>query len=194
MTLKDYIQNAIATLRNPRAGARHVMAVTMERQDRWLVLALMVILNTIIAEIFLLLMGAQDAAMFPIPALNSPLVLSFVQVGAMFLLAIGIDVVGRRFKGTGTLDQAILLIAWLQFIMICIQVVQLVIFAVAPPIGALVSLISLIIMAWLLTVFVAELHGFQSLGVVFLCIIAGIFTFSIGVAILLALLGFQITV
>ena len=51
---------------------------------------------------------------------------------------------------------------WLQFIMALLQAVQLVAVLILPLLAALLGLVGLGLFFWLLTGFVAELHGFRS--------------------------------
>jgi hypothetical protein len=91
--------------------------------------------------------------------------------------------------GSGTLEGAVRLIALLQFIMLLLQAVQVVFLLVLPPIADLIGLLSVGLMLWLLTNFIAVLHGFRSLLGVFLMILATTFVLSFVLVFLLSLLG-----
>ncbi len=76
--------------------------------------------------------------------------------------------IGRAAAGTGSFADALLVMVWLQFIMLGLQV--------GAACGAdarcrrwpaIVELGGLVLFLWLLTNFIAELHGFRSLALVF---------------------------
>ena len=52
--------------------------------------------------------------------------------------------------------------------MLGFQLVQLVVAPILPALAGLIALVSFVVYFWLLTHFIAELHGFASRGLVFL--------------------------
>lgn len=193
MTLKDLIGSAVETIRAPKQGARQVMALNIPRRQRWEMLLLIVVISIILAEITLMLGGDSEGAVFGGPALSSPIVLGAVQLFFLVVMVNAIFLIGRRAGGHGSLDDAILLVTWLQFILICIQVAQTVIFLVVPAFAAMIGLASVVLFFWLLTNFVAEMHGFNSLGGVFTAILATLIGFAVVMSVILTVFGFQIT-
>jgi hypothetical protein len=89
----------------------------------------------------------------------------------MVMTAILAHFVGRWRGGKGELADAVILIAWLQFIQLLLVVVQLILLVALPVAAPIVEIGSLFIFLWLLVNFVAEMHGFRSLGLVFLGVI-----------------------
>ena len=77
-------------------------------------------------------------------------------------LVVAVQTIGRRAGGSGTFPDALLLLAWLQFVMIAVQIAQLVVLLVVPPLFGLVTMASLAIFMWLLVNFTMALHGFTS--------------------------------
>jgi hypothetical protein len=49
----------------------------------------------------------------------------------------------RFFGGTGSFEEAALLVIWLQFILICVQVIQIVTLFVLPPLAGLITIIAI---------------------------------------------------
>jgi hypothetical protein len=94
--------------------------------------------------------------------------------------------------GQGGFDGSLALVAWLQFVMVCIQVLQTVALLIAPVIGNLIGLFGLILFLWMLTSFVAVLHGFRSLAQVFVMIIVSTFGLIFLLSILLMIFGVRI--
>jgi hypothetical protein len=89
--------------------------------------------------------------------------------------------------GTGTFPDALILMVWLQFILLCVQLVQVLAGVMLPVLADLIGLAGLGLLLWLLTNFVAELHGFRSLIAVFAGLVAGAFAFTFVAAFLLTL-------
>ncbi|MGR3660201.1 MAG: Yip1 family protein [Paracoccaceae bacterium] len=191
MTLKDYVQAAIFTARNPRKGAQWVMSSTMTRAQRWETLVLVLVSSIILVEITLLISGAGNQVFLGGAALLNPLISGSVQLGFLVAMVCGVYFIGRRMGGTGSLDNAILLIAWSEFVMACLQVVQMIAILLMPFVAALIGLASVVLFFWLLTNFVTELHGFKSRGNVFFVILASIFGFVIFLLLALSVIGFQ---
>ena len=57
---------------------------------------------------------------------------------------------------------------WLQLLTVALQLLQLVASVIAPPLAGLIGLGGFVLFLWLMTAFIAELHGFRSRGLVFL--------------------------
>lgn len=192
-TLKDLIEAAIDTVRSPKTGARRIMAINMPRRQRWEFLLLIVIASIILAELTLILGGGNAEDFLGGSAIGNPIILGAVQLFFLFMLVRGVHFIGKMAGGTGTLDDVILLVVWLQFILICLQVVQTIAFVVFPLLAAMIGLASVGLFFMLLTHFVAEVHGFKSLGRVFFAILVSLVGFAIFLSFPLSLLGIRIT-
>ncbi len=92
------------------------------------------------------------------------------------------------------LTRFLLLMIWLQFILLCLQVIQTVLLLVSTQMASLVAIVSVVLFLFLLTHFVAVVHGFQSLGKVFFMILASVIGLALGLSIILAFLGVSIPV
>ena len=110
-------------------------------------------------------------------------------VQGLALTVILIHRVGRAFDGHGTFADALLVVVWLQLLMLALQVLQLIATLVAPPFAGIIGLAGFAVFLWLMTAFIAELHGFRSRARVFLgLVLTGLGTgFVLGIAIVLIL-------
>ena len=115
--------------------------------------------------------------------------MGLVQGALLFLMAHAVTLVGRMFGGTGRFDEALALIVWLQFIFLCVQILQLVAVLVIPPMAGLITMLAVGLFFWLLVNFIATLHGFTSLGMVFVMTILSGFTILFVLSLILTLLG-----
>lgn len=176
------------TITNPREGAEEVLALGVPRQALWTILLLVLVLSIILGQITTLLVMAITGTAVEGPLAN-PMVTGGLQLVLLILAIFAIHVVGRALGGTGSLDEAILLVAWLQFVMVCIQVVQTALMLVLPPLATIVGIVGLVLFMWLLTNFIAVIHGFRSLGQVFVMILVTMFVLAFVLSILLTLAG-----
>ncbi len=169
-----------ATLRSPRTVARRMMAFDVPMHGRWAALALSAVLSAILAHLTFSMMAVTAGPQAG--AIPSPITTALMQAVVLVLTVVGVQLIGRRFGGKGQLADAVLLIAWLQFILICVQVLQLAAILILPPLASLLSVVGLGLFLWLLASFVAELHGFTSTGRTLVGILVSLF----GIAFVLA--------
>jgi hypothetical protein len=118
-----------------------------------------------------------------------PIVTGVIQLILLVIVIVAQHMIGRAMGGTGTLPEGILLITWLQFIMVCLQVVQTLALVVLPPLAGLIGIAGLAIFLWLLTHFIAALHGFKSLAQVFVMVLVSAFGLAFVLSILLTMAG-----
>ena len=176
------------TVANPREGASEILSLGLPRQALWLAFALVIVLSMLLGELVYLLAG-PDSATAEMPIMASPVVMGFLQAGFLFLMVHAITHVGRIFGGTGHFDEALALVVWLQFIFICVQVVQLAAMVILPPLAGLITLLAVGLFLWLLVNFIATLHGFTSLGMVFVMTILSAFAILFLLSLVLTILG-----
>ena len=170
LTPRELIQAAVDTVRDARKGARMIMAIKLERRQRWELLLLISVLSALMAGLSLLIGGGASFTVGG-PAMLNPILLGVAQLFLLISMVFGIHIVGTRLGGKGGLDEAILLVSWLQFVLICLQVVQIVAMVLLPPLAFLIGVAGIVLFFWLLTAFVAELHGFSSTIGVFVTIL-----------------------
>ncbi len=176
------------TLGAPREAARQVMALPIGLPERWQVLALVVILSVILTQATVMLAPAEEAAMMR-SMLGSPLQSGLVQAAVLVAMVFAVHFVGRAMGGAGAFADALLLIAWLEWVMVCLQVVQLVASVVLPLLASAIGVMGVALFFWLLTQFVLELHGFRSPVRVFGMIVIVLVALAFGVALVFGLIG-----
>ena len=174
------------TLSDPQEAARRLMAINPPMEARWLGLAVVVVLSVLLGQTGVMLATRGEA-----PIVMGVGASAFVQGGVLLLMVYAAHVVGRLFGGGGTFPDAVLLVSWLQFLMVALQLVQVVALLLIPPLSGMIGIIAIVLFLWVLTNFVAVLHGFTSLGKVFGMILVTFMAVAFAVAFLLALLGIQ---
>jgi hypothetical protein len=180
------------TLRDARGGARALLGLGLPATVLWQALALVVVLSVIVVQLTALMTGALavpegEEAMNRL--LLSPVVLGLVQVALFVVMVFAIHWVGRGFGGTGEFEGALAVVAWLQFLLVCLQVVQMGLLLVAPLVAALAGLAGVAGFFYLLTQFVTVLHGFRRAGMVFVMILVTMFALTFVLSLVLTLLG-----
>jgi hypothetical protein len=154
------------TLQDPTRAARELLAEGVPLSARTAGLLLVAVLSALLVS---LQVGDGTQAPDPITAfmLGSPFRTAVLQWGFLALSVLLIHRVGRAFGGRGSLPDALLIVVWLQALMLGFQVAQLVVAPILPALAGLIALVSFVVYFWLLTHFIAELHGFASRGLVF---------------------------
>lgn len=189
--LGQLIRAAIETVQAPRKAARQIMAVQMPRSARWQVLGLITVVSAILAYISLLVSAAVNGVDLTQEMNTSPFMLAISQAVVLFVSVLAIDRFGRAAGGTGTLDDAILLVAWAQIVLACLQVVQIAMLLVLPSFALLLGFAGMVLLFVLTTVFVAELHGFRSLGLVFASVLVVMLLMATILNFIFRLLGYD---
>jgi hypothetical protein len=185
LTLNNLVAMAWRSVKNPREGATEVLSLGIPREALWPALALVVVLSILLANVTALILAGEAAAAMPV----GPAATGFIQLALLVVMVFAVFWIGRAMGGTGSFEESVLIVAWLQFIMVCLQVVQAGILVISTPIAEIFGLLGVLLFLWLLTNFVAVLHGFSSLFQVFVMILVSAFGIAFGLSIILTLIG-----
>lgn len=167
------------SVQDPRTGARTLLSLNVPLPARTAGLLLMAVASALLIHLgFLLLPVTGDPlTMF---MMQSPIRTAVVQWLILVVSVFLIYQIGRAWGGRGSLPDTLLIVVWLQVIMLGVQLVQLLALILVPPLAGIVNIGGLILFFWLLSSFIAELHGFASRGKV----LAGIFATTFAVALI----------
>ena len=177
------------TLRDPRMAARTVMRVPLSLQGRWLALALMAVLSALLMQVMGSLLPAPTGPDGEALPQVSPFFWAGMVATGMVMTAVLAHVVGKWRGGRGELADSVILVAWLQFIQLLVVALQIAVMLVLPPVAAVLEVGGVLLFLWLLVNFVAEMHGFRSLGLVFLGVLLTFFGFVFLMSLVLMMLG-----
>jgi hypothetical protein len=186
LSLSGLFALAQFTLRRPRDSARELLAMGLPEAGRWIGFLVVVLGSAIGTHLTIALMPAEQRAVLQ-AMFTSPVQTALMQAAVWLAITALITWGGKMRGGRGTFRDALLLIAWLQFILLCVQALQLLLGLALPPAAELVGLIGLLLLVWLLTNFTAVLHGFTSLWTVFLGLVIGAVVLMFALAFVLAL-------
>jgi hypothetical protein len=190
LTLNSLLGMVWRTVRNPREGATEVLSLGVPREALWPALALVVVLSILFAHATALLVTGEAGMAMPV----GPAATGFIQLLLLVVMVFAIFWIGRAMGGSGSFEEAILLVTWLQFIMVCLQVVQAFALVFVAPLAGIIGIAGILLFLWLLTNFTAVLHGFSSLFMVFLMILVSGFGIAFGLAIIMTLIGITVPV
>lgn len=175
------------TVQNPRAAARGLMAMGLPDTARWLLFGVVATASAVLTHVGLNLLP-PDESQFMADAMASPVRTAFFQGGLLLIAGFAITAIGRWQGGKGSFGDALLLISWLQFVLLCLQVVQIVALLVLPPVAEIIGVLGLGLSFWLLTQFIVELHGFASSWRVLFGIVAAILAVAVAISVVLTVL------
>lgn len=201
LSLADLMRESLV---DPRAATRRITALALPAPVLWQALIAIIAL-TVLLEQATFWMGGAGGTTLPDPAsltpqeqqvleltrlyAENPLGMAFVQ-GAFAVVAVyAIFFVGRMFGGTGGFEDALAMVAWFQTILLALQLAQALTGLILPPLSGIIALITLVLFFYLLTMFVAELHSFESPGMVFVMIVATMIAMAFTITLFLTLFG-----
>jgi hypothetical protein len=187
LTLSGLLTLARDSVSDPRAGARRIMALDLALRDAWAALALMAVASALLTHLGFLTTPPDQRDLLA-QLMASPIRTAVLQWVVMSVGAWAMFAVGAARGGRGTLPQAVSLAAWLQFVLLLLQAAQLVAGVLLPPLAGLIGLAGIALFFWLLTHFVAEMHGFRSLPAVFLGVVGTLFVLVTVMAVIFGLL------
>jgi hypothetical protein len=175
------------TLRRPRESAREILGMGLPDAVRWMSFVLVAVGSAIGTHLSIAVLPPDQRAVLE-TLFDSPIRTALVQGGIWLVITLLVTALGRMRGGQGRFGDALLLVTWLLFILLCVQALQVVVGLVLAPLADLVGVLGLVLLLWLLTNFVAELHGFTSLWSVFLGLVLGAVGLFLGAAVVLAML------
>lgn len=187
MILQDFLTSALYTLREPRPAARWILAMGIPVEVTRMALVLLAVLSSLLVMLDLQLSGDQSDPLAQM-VLANPMLLAGMQLLAMRVTSWLMAWVGQKFGGQGRPADALLLVVWMQAVLLVIQAAQTLAALVFPPLSSFLAFFGLAASLWMMTNFVAELHGFASRSKVFLGILGTGLGFATVLSLALALL------
>lgn len=160
--LNAFMDMARDTVNDPRSVARRLIDLRLARGTIWTAFAIVVLLSGVLGWIGFTLTPPDPSLPLEMRAQVQPLSLALMQASVLLALAASMAFGGRIFGGTGDFDGALVLTTWLEAMLVALQVVQIVLMLVLPPLALLVGVVGIVLFMWLLTQFIMELHGFES--------------------------------
>lgn len=163
MTFDDFKTLVRQTMRNPDGAARWLIAQGWPMQVRWMALVLAVSVSGVMAYLSTLLFPMPEGEGAPVFMIGQqPLVLAGLQLGAIVIGAGLMTGVGRIFGGQGRFEDALILTVWIEVMLLIVQLGQIVLLLVLPPLAGILGIMAIALFLWLTVQFTKALHGFTS--------------------------------
>ena len=145
----------------PRQAVRQILTVGEGLGLAFIAVGIMAILSAAIS-VMLSWFSAPSGQPDMDYLLNRPFILAALQALGMIIFSAVVLGVGRIFKGKGRFAQILLVVAWLDFILLFLQLAMLLLVLAIPVMGGITLIATMCLVTWLLANFIAEVHGFQS--------------------------------
>jgi len=165
------------TITEPRSAARRLIDMRLDPSVAWTAFALVMVLTSALALIVRLAFPIPKELLDQSPLLrlqDHTLVAGAIQAGFLICAAWAMAALGRRFGGVARFPQTLLLVTWMEFVLLVVQVLQILATLVVPPVATLVGLAGFGLFFMLLTVFTAEANRFSSLPAVFMGVLVSL--------------------
>lgn len=177
----------VQSVTQPDAAARTVMALKLPTPVIWAALVLAGVMSALLGAVATQMMPEAGGLMPGMMA--NPVLLAVAYCVVLSAFAFGAYRVGQAFGGTGSFEDTLALVAWLQSVLVALQLVQIVLLFILPALAGLMFLTALGLFMWMWAQFIKTVHGFTSapmvLGISFAVLFAALFVLSF----LLVLLG-----
>ncbi len=152
----------LQTITDPRYALRKVLSLVPPHQPRWIAAATVIILTVLLTQVITIIAppppGSPWDAMMGDPVSNTVTQLVFLLAAAW-----GMSGFARRFGGVASFDDALIAVTWIEFLLLILQVAQLVVILALPFLAVPIVVLTLGLFFWLLTHFTAALNGFTSM-------------------------------
>jgi len=188
MNSASFVRLLAHSLRDPREGANTLLSIGFPREALWPFAGLVVIIGAFISGLGQLA-APTDIEGFQVP---NPWVIALMQFG---LMTIGIFVIfwmGKALDGKGSLNETILLVAWLQAMSIAGQLIVLVLGTLLPSLALLLFLGFGLYMVFATITFIDVLHRLNSMGKAAMMFALSVGATLLGLSVFIALIGVEV--
>lgn len=172
----------------PRAVMRRFLDAEVPAAWLWQALVLLAILAGFLSW-FELASGPEGSLPFDSADLPGPALMAGLQFALLAVLVPVVHFAGRIFGGKGEPLDALKLLVWWQSVTMVLQLSEVVLITLVPVLGLLLVLATFAALFWTLTNGVAEVHGFTSLGLVLIGIVATGVVLVLLLSVILSVLG-----
>jgi Yip1 domain len=177
----------LQTVPEPRKIAREVQGLAFSRSVLWQALLLLLVATTFLGVISSILFPVDPEAFGVLMA--DPILTGIAQSAVSVLTVFAIYWIGRALGGTGGFNAALLTVIWLHFVLLVIEIGVLFLGVFAPGLALLLWVMGMVMTFWILSHFIAEMHGFRSAGLVFLSIFMVLIVLVVVMSLVFALIG-----
>ena len=176
----------LQTLQNPAAVAQYLMRLGYPRPILWLLVVLVSVLSVLMLAAFQVVVPVSSSAE---SLVITPLAYAAIIGASLIVLVFALNFVGQMLGGNGTFENALILMIWMQFMAIPIQMAQAIVLLILPAMVGFVTLGGFVFLIYCMVHFATQLHGFDSLARGFATLALSLVGMVFGLAIILTLIG-----
>ncbi len=172
----------------PGHAARTLIGLGLSRMVLWQALFLVTVVSVLLVAVT---QGPlpELPADAPQPVEVTPFAYAMILGSSLVLLVFALYFTGQALGGTGAFTGALTIVIWLEVLAMCVRLAQVFLSLFVPGLGLTLSLLGMAILFWSLLNFINELHAFNSIGKALLTLVLAVFGISLGVALILSLIG-----
>ncbi len=164
----SYRQLIITTLRDPKGGAKQTQQFILPLTELFMLASLVCLVGSIFTSLQIQLFPTDDPSTFVLGRI-SPFSVTIYSFLSFAILILGTFLVGKLFRGQGSLIATLFNLTLIQTIMVGVQLLNIVVGIILPAsIANWVGIAGFAYFIFLFCIFVAELHKFRSPLMVFL--------------------------
>ncbi len=187
MTLPNLGSLALLTIKQPAQAAKVILALNVGRDVLWIALALAVVLNTLIFSLSNIVLPTGPS---PIPGLlDNPVFYGGFVGGGLVLTIFSLHRVGRMLGGTGSFDDVMILMVWMQFLRVTVQALALLLVLTIPILSVFLIFGATIVGLFIFLHFIDQAHRLGSMMRAGGVLLASLFAIAATFFILLSLIG-----
>lgn len=179
------LQLFVLTIRAPAQAAAMLQGQAMDRSTGWLILGLAVALNTLIYFLSVFLFPVPAEMMLPV--LQTPFLVATVLGSTVVALVFVFFWAGRSLGGSAPFDDILLMVGWLQYMRLAIQLGSLVLMLFLPNLAWIFVLGTAIYGLWVVINFLNVAHGFGSLMKSVMLLILSMVGLLVGMSLIVSL-------
>lgn len=184
--MNPVIQFVGRSFRDPKGVAQMLNAMRLNRGILWSMMVVVICLSVI--------MMVATVSLTPSPADSqfvslSPFGLAVMLGSVLVAMVFAFYFTGQMLGGTGRFPGALLLLTWWQAMGVAVQVLQIVIVLIMPPLAGVVTLAGFAYLTVALVLAIDVLHGFNSIAKAIATVIIAFLGTAFGLALILTLVG-----
>ena len=172
--------------REPREAADRLLSLGVPRAALWPAFGVIVLLSVVAG-------GISDIFAPPPPELAIPYPSMVILIAVVFLsFAAAVWKVGQAMGGKGSFEEAFLVSIFFQVVLLPVQIAQLVLSLIIPPLAVLIGIGILIFGVWVNANFIDALHGYASFGRSLAVLVLSSLVAAVGLLVAVSVLGLSI--
>ncbi len=184
--MKIFLLNLFSqTIRTPAQAAMLLQGQGLDRTTGWMILGLAVALNTLLYFLSLALFPVPAEMMLPL--LQTPFLVATVLGSTVVVLVFVFFWAGRSLGGNAPFDDILLMVGWLQYMRLAIQLGSLVLMLFIPNLAWVFVLGTAIYGLWVVINFLNVAHGFGSLAKSVMLLLLSLVGLMVGMSLIVSL-------